>query len=284
MLLLLCASLAQAGRFDPAAPQEKGAGWVYLGGGISSFSTEFWGTNAFELPASFSTARANLIGEVGLGPHLAIAAQVPWVNSTAFVKVERLCTAYGMCDDVRAFGDLRLGLRSPWQVQAWTITGRVELASGIGYRAHIDDLGAPGDGNTDLVLGVMAGRGGQVGSTSWRVAGGVEWEQAFGRPPNAVQGGLEGSWRWQNLELGLAWTAYESLGGLSFGEATSADRMENDPERFTDINNDAQTMAPRLSVYAGERVGVHSSAWWVFAVDSGPGDLKGANLGISTWW
>ncbi|MFT5583261.1 MAG: hypothetical protein ACI9VR_000839 [Cognaticolwellia sp.] len=284
MILILCASLAQAGRFDPAAPQERGAGWVYLGGGISSFSSEFWGTNEFELPASFSIARADLIGEVGLGPHLAIGAHVPWVDSTAIVKVERLCTTYGMCDDVRSFGDLRLGLRSPWQVQDWTITGRVEVASGFAYQANIDDLGAPGDGNTDLVLGVMAGRGGQLGSTSYKVAGGVEWEQAFGRPPNAIQGGLEASWRWQNLELGLAWTAYESLGGLSFGEATTNDRMENDPGRFTDIDNDVQTMAPRLSVYAGERVGVHTGAWWVFAVDSGPGDLTGANLGVSTWW
>ena len=105
MLLILCASLGQAGRFDPATPQELGASWVYLGDGVSSFSSEFWGTNAFDLPASFSTARADLIGEVGLGPHLAIGAHIPWVDTAAVVKVESLCTAYGMCTTWRCLGD-----------------------------------------------------------------------------------------------------------------------------------------------------------------------------------
>ena len=67
-------SLAQAGRFDPAKPQERRAGWAYLDG---SSSSEFWGTNECELHAAFPTAWADLIAKVGLGKHLAIGAHVP---------------------------------------------------------------------------------------------------------------------------------------------------------------------------------------------------------------
>jgi hypothetical protein len=279
---------AHAGRFDARAPTDPGHGWAYVGAGRSTFSTEFWEQGGqdqtFELPASWTTWRVDVLAEVAAHPHLAVSARVPLVYADGHVQSERLCSTYGMCDDVLAFGDLGVGVRSPWQLGPVLVTGRFEVATGVGYRHAIDDLGAPGDGNTDLIPGVMVAWSGQLGPLRMGASGGVETEIALGRPPNALQEGGEVwlGWRW--FEVGGELLRYDSLGGLSFNQAVVPDRMTNDPERFTDISNDYTSAAARLSVTPTDRVSVHGGVWRAFAVRNGPGDNGGATVGVSTWW
>jgi hypothetical protein len=286
MLLLL--SLAHAGRFDARAPTDPGHGWVYTGVGRSAFTTEFWEQNnkdnTFELPASWETWRVDVLAEVAVRPHLTAVARVPVVIANGTVQSERICTNFGMCDDVRAFGDIALGLRSPWSLGPVVVTGRLEVQSGRAYKHAVDDLGSPGDGNTDLIPGLMLGWSRELGPVSFAASGGVEAELAFGRPPLAVQEGVEAGLRWRWIELGAEALRYDSIGGLHFNEATSTDRLLNDPERFTDISNDFGMVAGRLGVTPVERLSVFGSAWKNFAVDNGPGDNKGITLGVSTWW
>lgn len=282
MLLLIATALA--GRYEPTV-SGPGSGWVYVGTAYSRFTTEFWTEGgverSFELPASVSTWELGLMGEVGLHERLAIGASVPLIWANTEEKNEGICERWGMCDDLLGAGDLVLSARSGWRAGPVDLALLASVASGIGYRHGIDDLAAPGDGNTDLSAGLNLGWSHGHGDWSWALAAGSRFEWGLGRPPNALDLGGQASLRWRFVEAGVELQDYRSLGGLDFNSATSVERLE-DPERFTVIDNDFTQLAPRLSVYRGD-FGLHLSTWRTLRVESGPEDLQGIGLGLS-WW
>lgn len=277
-------SLAFAGRFDPWAPGPEQLG-VYVGGSRSHFTTEFWTEGdvqrTFELPATVTTWQATGIVDVGVREHLAVSGTLPIVVAQVEEQSERICDAYGMCDPLTGLGDVRLALRSPWRLGSLDVAAAVEIASGLGYRHGIDDLAAPGDGNTDLVGGGSVGWRGADGELAWALSGGALFEWGLGRPPSALDLSAAASARWRWIEVGASVQRYDSLGGLDFNSATAGSRLD-DPERFTVIENDFTQVAPRLSVMWGAW-GLHAAGWKLVAVDSGPEDLRGASLGLSYW-
>jgi hypothetical protein len=282
-MLLLIASVA-AGRYEPQVSR-PGSGWVYVGTAYSRFTTEFWTEGGeerrFELPASVSTWQLEASGELGLHPRLAVTASVPLIWANTEEKNQGICDRWGMCDDLLGAGDLRLGLRSGWALGPLDLAAMAEVASGIGYRHGIDDLAAPGDGNTDLIGGLTLGWRATHGDFTWTLAAGSRFEWGLGPPPSAMEAGGQASLRWRFVELGGELQVYDSLGGLDFNTATTVERLE-DTERFTVIDNDFTSLAPRLSLYR-DAWGLHLSAWRMLRVESGPEDLQGVGLGVS-WW
>ncbi len=282
MLLLIAAAVA--GRYEPEV-SGRGSGWSYVGAAYSRFTTEFWTEGGedrrFELPASVSTWQLAASGEYGLHSRLALTASVPLIWAKTEEKNESICERWDMCDDLLGTGDLRLGLRSGWALGPLDLAAMAEVASGIGYRHGIDDLAAPGDGNTDLIGGLNLGWRDERGDFAWTLAAGSRFEWGLGRPPSAFEAGGQASLRWRVVELGGELQIYNSLGGLDFNSATTVERLE-DPDRFTVINNDYTSLAPRLSLYR-DPWGVHLSTWRALRVESGPEDLQGIGLGVS-WW
>ena len=282
--MLLWVSLATAGRYDATAPG-PGQGGVYLGLSRAHLTTEFWTEGdrerTFVLPASVTTWTATGVADFGVSEHLAVRVEVPAVAALATHENERICSTFGMCDSLYGLGDVGLQARSLLRLRSFDLLGSVEVVSGMGYRHGIDDLAAPGDGNTDLSAGLTVGRSGTLGSTRWSLAAGTRFEWGLGRPPNALDLGGAASLRRGPVEVAAELQRYDSLGGLDFNSATTTAKMA-DPERFTVIENDFTQVAPRISAYRGSW-GLHLSAWTLLVVGSGPEDLRGVGIGLS-WW
>ncbi len=254
---------------------------LYGGVSVSHFSTEVWsGGKTFTLPAAVTTWRADLIGEVGLFEHLAVGLQLPFVYGDAREVSATNCAWGGMCDDVLGLGDVALAAISSWDLGSVRVAGRAELASGLGYRHGIDDLAAPGDGNTDLRLGPAIDWWRSLGVVGVGLSAGAGYELALGVPGDAwyVGGGPE--LRWRYLECAATMSHYDTLSGTDFAEATTAPDFPDDPLRFVDLRNRTTELYLRLSAFTNP-VALHLGGRLTLAANNGPRDLRGLSLGLS---